>query len=460
MNHRTLLAAALLCFLPSARAAGEQLDLAAVMARARDQAREVTAARARAQAGAERVRQAKAHRLPRVSLQEIWIRTDSPAEAFALLLNQKRFSLPEFAAGDPNNPDAIENALTRLEITLPLYTGGEISSRVRQAQLAAEGAMESAAWIEEGAALAGAEAYIRLTQIREQIELLESSLETVRAHVKLARAYVDQGMLVRSELLRAEVEQAGIEDLLSRARGQAKVAEANLSFRLALDFSTPWQLEPLADPPPLGEPLDGWLGSAETRPDLEAARRRLDAGELEVKVSRSGRLPKVGLVVRGDLNDESLFGSRGDSTAVMAVASVDLFSGGRHRAAAAAARAEVEAGRSEIEQFREGIRLSVKDAYEQAASARERHRTARTAQAAAREAERIIGERFDKGVVKTIDLLDATTARREADTRELMARTEAHLASLTLAVRAGRRPESVLPTNDDRDSSEAETSTE
>ncbi|MDH3744870.1 MAG: TolC family protein [Acidobacteriota bacterium] len=445
MNYQVILLSALLSLLGSTRVLGEELDLGSAMARAREQAREVTAARARAEAGDRRASQAKAYRLPSVSLQEIWIRTDSPADAFGLLLNQERFSLSEFAAGDPNDPVTTENATTRLALSLPVYTGGELSGRIRQARLAAEATHDTAAWIEEGAALSAGEAYIRLAQIREQVALLEHSLATVHAHVQLARAYVDQGMLVRSELLRAEVELSRLEDLSSQARGQAKVAEANLSFRLGADFSTAWQLEPLSDPVPLNGELAEWFDDADSRLDLSAAQRMLAAGELEVKVKKSGLLPKIGLVARRDWNDDELFGSNGDSTSIMAVANIDLFSGGRHRAAAAAARSEADAARSDIEQFRAGIRLAIKDAFEKASSSRERHLTALAAQESAREVERITRERFKKGIVKTIDLLDATTQRREAEMRELMARAEAHLASLALAVEAGRRPESVLP---------------
>jgi len=452
-THRIVLAVALAGLLGSSRADGETLGLGGTLARARAQSRDVTAARARAEAGSQLARQARAFRLPRVSLQEIWVRTDSPADAFGLLLNQERFSLPEFSAGDPNDPAATENALTRLEVSLPLYTGGELSARIRQARLAAEATRETAAWVEEGAALAAAEAYIRLAQIREQVALLESSLETVRAHVRLAELYVEQGMLVRSELLRAEVERSRIEDLLSQARGQAKVAEANLSFRLAADFSSTWELEPLPAPQPVRESLESWLADAEARRDLTSARRMLDAGELEVEVKRSGILPRVGFAARRDLNDDRLFGSSGDSTAVMVMAGVDLYGGG-HRAAAAAARSEVEAARSEVEQFRQGIRLAVKEAFENAMSARERHETAVAAQESARQVERITQERFKKGVVKTIDVLDAGSALREARTRELVARSEAHLATFTLAVTAGRRPESVLPTALDDNESE------
>jgi outer membrane protein len=445
MKLRICLAVALLSLpLAATRAEGEELTLGAAMVRAREQGGEATAARSRAEASAQALKQAQAFRRPTVSLHEVWIRTDSPADAFGLLLNQERFSLADFAAGDPNNPEPAENALTRLEVSLPIYTGGELSARIRQAQLAALGASETAAWQGESAALAAAEAYIRLAQVREQVALVETSLDTIRAHVRLAQAYVDQGMLVRSELLRAEVEASRLEDLLSQSQGQARVAEANLSFRLAADLATSWQLDPLAAPLPLEESLDGWLASADSRSDLEAARRRLAAGELEVQVKTSGRLPKVGLVARHDLNDDIPFGANGDGTTILAVATMELYGGGRHRAAAEATRAEVAAARVEVEQFRQGIHLAVRAAYEQARSARERQRTARAAQESASEAERITEERFKKGIVGTIDVLDAATARREADTRELVARSEAQLAILDLAVEAGRRPESVL----------------
>ena len=63
---------------------------------------------------------------------------------------------------------------------------------------------------------------------------------------------------------------------------------------------------------------------------------------------------------------------------------------------------------------------------------------------AAREAERILEDRFKAGVVKMIDLVDVSNARREAETRELVARSDAELALLELATYSGRSPESAL----------------
>ena len=430
--------------IPGITSAQETLSLEQAMALAREQAHQVKAAAARSAAAGDRVKQAKGFRLPSVSLEESFISTNSPAEAFAFKLNQERFDFGQFMVTDPNDPSRLETGMTRLEIQLPLYTGGELSGRIRQAELAAEAAGKTSSWAERQAALEAAEAYVMLAQAREYVALLEKSRDTVKAHVELARNYEEQGMLVRSEVMRAEVELSRVEDLLTKAQGDAKTAAANLAFRMAVDLGSEFALSPLEMPAPPAEALDAWLATAEQRPDLESARAMLAAGELEPEVLRAAYLPKVGLVARGDLFDDRPFGTHGDSTTFIAAARWNLWQGGAHRAAAAAAKWEAEAGREDVQRFTEGVRLEVTQAYQETLTAQARHETAAEALQAAHEAERITEERFRSGVVKMIDLIDATTARREAETRELVARADAVASTLRLAVKAGREPESVI----------------
>ncbi len=425
--------------------AAEHLTLASAMALARAHSHEASAARDRAAAARERLAQAKEARMPALSVQELWTRTDSPAEVFALKLNQERFSFTEFTVTDPNRPSPLSTAISRLEVSAPIYTGGELSARISQAALGAGAGEDAAAWAADQAALGAAEAYVRLAQAREYVALLERSRETVRAHVELARAYAEQGMIVRSEVLRAEVELARLDDLLEEARGRSRVAEANLSFQLAADEGTAWELDPLPLPAVLHGGLESWLASVPRRKDLIAARRALRAGELEEEARRAAFLPKIAVVGRADWVDDVPFGTHGSSTSVMAVATLNVFAGGADKAAATAARWEARAGAEDVARLEEGIRLEVRQAFEEATTARQRQATALTALAAAREAERITEERFKTGLVKMIDLLDATTARREGETRELVERADATATALHLAVKSGRPPESVIP---------------
>ena len=420
------------------------LTLAAAMQKARESARDVTAAQARQGAAEARASQAKAMRLPSFNLTALFMRTNNPAEAFAMKLNQGTFSFPEFVASDPNDAAPLNTGITRAEIALPLFTGGELSGRIDQAQLAAAAASSTSTWVADNAALSAAEAYVMVAQAEEYAALLHKSRDTVAAHVKLAGDYVTQGMLVRSELLRAEVELARMDDLVTEADGRVRIANANLAFRLGAAGGSSWALSPLPDPRPVAVPLDGWLETAGQRSDLVSARRLLAAGELEEKVKQAPFWPKLALIAKGELYGDRPFGSTGRSGSLTAVATWNVFQGGADRAAVFAAREDARAGREDVARFAESVRLEVRQAFEEAKTAEARHETARKALEAAREAERITDDRFRAGVVKTLDLLDVTTARREAETRELVARADAHTAALKLAVKAGRRPESVL----------------
>lgn len=452
LNATRPIAALLLLASP---AVAESLDLPAAMARARERAGAVEVASERAAAARYRRDEARATRWPRLRIAEILSRTDVPAEVFAFKLNQERFSFPDFVAGDPNQPAPLTAAITRLEVEVPVYTGGELGARIRQAGLAAEGAQQDRAFAEERAAAAAATAYVQLEEAREQVALLERSRGSVAAHRDLARAYAEQGLIVASEVLRAEVELARMEDLLAAARGLERVAEAGLAFQLGDGADAHYELLPLAGLPADPGPLADLLAAAAARADLTAARRRLEAGELEAGAQRARSRPSVGLLARQDWVDDRPLGSHGSSSSITALATWELWDGGRRRAAVAAAERDAAAGRAALALVEAGVRLEVRRAFEELASARARHATAVAAVAAAAESARIVEERFRAGVQKTLDVLDAATAAREAEARELASRAEAHLATAALALAAGRRPESLLisenrPAEEDR----------
>lgn len=438
----TLLSLGLMVSMPSW---ARPLSLEQAMQLARQQHASVKAARAEAFAAEQKVEQAMGFRWPRLEFSELWLRTDSPAEAFALKLNQERFSFGEFMRSDPNNPQPLETAVSRFELQWPVFTGGEITGRIAQAQHFATSKGQQLRWEEDQAALAAAEAYVRLAQAREYVALLSKAREAVAAHVDLARAYVAQGMLVESELLRAEVELSRLDDLLTQAQGREKLAQANLAFRLGLPQDEDFQLEPLPMPRPPEEGVDAYLTSARERADLRAAEAMLAAARRETEVKRAAFYPKAALVARADWVDDHFFGTHGDATTLLAVVSVNLFAGGSQQAAVKTAEAEARAAEARVGLFAQAVLLEVRQAYTEAQVAVARVATAQKALRAAAEVQRITAERFRQGVAKMIDVLDAETARREAETRELMARSEAQLALLQLAVKAGRAPELALP---------------
>lgn len=398
----------------------------------------VQAAAARAEAGGERAKQAGGHRWGRLDLAETFNVTNNPAETFALTLNQGRFDFDEFFTSDPNNPAALSTWMTTLDLTLPIYTGGQIGARVHQAETMAGAGHETWRHTGEQVAFDTATAFVNLAKARENVELLGKARNTTAEHVKLAEAYADQGFILDADVLDARVYLSEMEDMLEQAKNGARLAQAALNFHMGADQGTPRDLAPLPPPTTITGELGEWVSAAvDRRHDLAAARQQAAAGKLETKVARSSYLPEVAIVGRYGLYDDTIFGSNGRSGTVMAVAKINLFGGIAGSKQHKAAELDTVSFEADIRRFEEGVKLEVRQAWQDLDTAHARHATAKDALAAANESLRVREQRFKQGLDKMVDLLDAETALREAETRELVARYDVMLSTTRLLFVSG-----------------------
>ena len=114
------------------------------------------------------------------------MRTDSPAEVFALQLNQERFSFADVhrrrpePAGFPQHRDQPRSSC-RCRCT----PAASCPAGSRRPGLASAAAADTAGWAGDQAALAAAEAYVMVEQAREYVALLQRARDTVQAHVEL-----------------------------------------------------------------------------------------------------------------------------------------------------------------------------------------------------------------------------------------------------------------------------------
>jgi len=162
----------------------------------------------------------------------------------------------------------------------------------------------------------------------------------------------------------------------------------------------------------------------------EAVRRALLAGQLPGHAQhppQHGLVLEVGIVevLEVDLDHDAAF------------ARLDLYSGGSESAGREAARHDAAAWGHDIRRFEEGVLLEVQQAWHDLQTAKARLTTAANSVQAAREALRVREHRFTQGLDKMIDLLDAETAVREAELRELVARYDVSLSSYRLLFASG-----------------------
>lgn len=398
----------------------------------------IRAAEARADAARARLDSGRSRRLPEIGLSESFVYSDNPAEVFALTLNQERFDIEEFFLSDPNSPEPLSTWITRVDLELPIYTGGRLSARIGQAESMAAAEERTLAHTRHEVAFETITAYINLAKALENIEVIEKARTTTAEHVRLAEQYAAQGVILEADLLQARVHLAFMDEMLTSAENGARLARAALNYQMGRSQSLVVQPAPPPPVAPVGGDLASWTAAAlEDRDDLASARARLEAGRLEAKAERPGYFPEVALMGNYGLYDDTILGSNGASGTVMAVARISLFGGGNDTSARTAARHEARGFEADLRRFQEGVQLAVQQAWHDLETARSRQATAQSALAAAAETLRVRERRFTQGLDKVADLLDAETALREAQLRELVARYDTALDTYRLRFVSG-----------------------
>lgn len=422
----------------SSALAGERLTLTAAVETALRSNPELLRAQAQQGAAAAGKREATALRLPHLQVRELGQRTDSPADAFGLQLMQERFSFPTFTTSDPNDPDPIENFTTQFEASWPIFTGGRVMAAIGQADRMAQAADAVHGHTREAIALATASAYTDAVLAQRAVELAQRARDTTARHVDEAEAFFDAGMVVESDLLQARVQLARMEEKLISATNAAQLARAGLFRGMGIGQDAEYELDSdVPDVQPAVNSLSEALVAAQQRHDVRAVAAQVDAARLGVRRAQGEYLPEVALVARYSLNDDRPFGDNGDSYALMAMAQWNVWNWGQTRARVSGARFQHVAAQHAQSSHQQQVEFDVRQAWQQVAEAKARAEVNRVAVGQAEKALSILEARFEQGVARITDLLDAETMLDDARVRDLNARFDAQRATRTLYFAVG-----------------------
>ena len=261
--------------------------------------------------------------------------------------------------------DSFENYTTSIQATWLLFDG---FGREFSNAMARYGHKESQASLRDiqRLLLAGvASAFYNVQLQRENVEIAEADVEFFRRQLKEAKARRRVGMGSLSDELNFEVRVRSSESSLITAERLLAVARIGLASLMgipdaslpedthiaALAMETPDELEP----PPDSEALISY--AMEHRPDVAQADLAVKRSEADVGVQRSVFFPAVSAFAARDTmeDDEFEFNNDAASTTLGLNVSVDLFAGGRNRAA----YAEAKARKTEAERNRDSTALAV-----------------------------------------------------------------------------------------------------
>ncbi len=398
------------------------LTLEDAISRAVAEAPRVAEARARQAAAASTVSSRRALGAPSLSATSGFLRTNH-VEPFGIPEDNGRIRVLF--------PDVPNNYQVRAELGVPLFTNGRVSAAVASSEADARAQADDVRVAEEDVRLDVSRAYWTLVTARELVKVLETGLQRMDAWVSDVEARRAAGVLPPNDVLTAQAQRARQNVQLIQARNSAAYAEVDLARLIGVELDQPIVT---ATPPdrPLAAAADALTQPVGTLVIRAVQARAERAGLIErqavmranADAASASMKPQVGAVASVEpARPNQRFVPRLDewntSWDLGVNLVVPLWDGGRARADRAAALAQSDAIAQRVREFDAAVGAEVRQRVLDIASNRAALGAAGEAIAAATEARRVVGERFNAGVATPTDVLDAQNAVLQAELEQL-----------------------------------------
>lgn len=382
--------------------------------------------------------QARSGFFPQVDFTETFNRTNSPMWAFATKLNQGVITQTDFNPEMLNEPDDINNFASAVSMTWTVYDGGRTKTDWKQAQHNQTIASLMLKQIRQNVIAQTAKAYIGMLLAKKNLLVINQSLDISETNLKMVRSRFTSGFVVKSDLLRAQVRVAELQQQHLQAESQVKVAQSMLNAAMGHTDDRPLHLVTVLEQciETKGSIAEWTKIALSNRPDLEKLRYQEDIAKEEIDKTRADHFPDLKLVGNYEINSED-FSAGEDNYTVGAVMRVNLFSGNRISAKTKSARSTFHSSQELRKNLELLVRVQVSEAFLNTQSSWQRIHVAQTTVEQAEEGMRIVKNRYQNGLITIVDLLDAELTHQKSRTNHFKALHDYKVATINLAQAVG-----------------------
>ncbi len=338
-------------------------------------------------------------------------------------LSEKVFELefPSFIPGEP--PQKVRVDFTRdyqfsMSLTLPLFTGGRLTSGFKQAKYSLESSREAVRQSEQTTVFSTKGAFFGYLLAKQFVSVAEDAVRVADKSLQNVKEMYEVGMASKMDLLRSEVRLTNMQPVLIEAKNSLRIAELNLKTLLGLELSQPIEIEGELKYEPYEPHLEECITDALVhRPEVKQLDFQQKMAEETLKIARAGYFPT--LAVSGAYNfwaDRLNFQKNTWSSfySVNLVVNIPLFHGFQTSAQIGQAKAMIR----EIELNQKALRNAVEFEVRQAVLKLEEAKESLISQGKnieqAKESLRITQLNFSEGLATTLDVISAEAASSQA----------------------------------------------
>lgn len=381
--------------------------------------------------------------IPHLDAGENYSASDNPVQVFSDLLMQQDFTANNFALDSLNHPGFFSNFQSDVTLSFPVFAGGRLLAAWRAAGMGAEAARWQEAETRQRVEFAVIQSYYAALLAERRVAVVDRALTAARAHLAVARDRFRHGLAVNADVLRANVMTGTLEQ--QRIEAASGVAITRDEFGHALGAEDEG-LAPLENPPELSAPgtpaapLDALVArAAQARPEIRAADARVAQARQAVTIARADYLPTI-TVASVYENDSKTLVRAGNNAGVFVTARLNLFNGMASRARVDAAGAQMNRLELLARDLREAVRLQVATAWHRLDAAHQGLEVARRDVSYAGDALKILDDRYGAGLEANVAVLDAETAREQAEMRLVASEINVAVDRAALDLATGSEP--------------------
>tara|TARA_Y100000782_G_C10170526_1_gene259578 strand:- start:848 stop:2200 length:1353 start_codon:yes stop_codon:yes gene_type:complete len=346
--------------------------------------------------------------LPSVNVSETYTNTNDPMMAFGTKLKQSSITTADFNPDLLNDPDAIDNFATRVEVNQPIFNLDGIYGR-KAAKVASEAAFSQQSWSQEQMILHTKVLYYNIVVAKQAKQTVDKAVLSAEENYKIAENLFDQGLITNADLMGVELHYTQVKSQALQVKHM--VADLNQRFLQLMGSEENITIEPLdsivitnVDVAALSAMQIG-----ENRADLLAMEKAAKAGELNKKSQQTGFIPRINAFGSYELNDTQVFGDQADNYMVGVQLKWDLFQGGKQVGNIQKARHEAEIASIALQEKQAQAKRDVMRLINDLILAKEQVELAKLSARQAKEMHAIRTDRFAEGLEKSADLLMAET---------------------------------------------------
>ncbi len=310
--------------------------------------------------------------------------------------------------------------------SMPLFNGFKLKNTINASENIFKAEASNSNHTKEEVGLYVVELFAKLYQSQEMIELFKENLKSAQQRTKDFSAMVDNGLMARNDLLKAQLQESNIQLSMDNAQKNFNIINYQLAILLKLPEGTLVDIDIEAVK---SDMLLNRSTSVEAkRNDLEALTYQQKAAEANVKASQSGYYPSIALnggYIAFDLKDVLRVTNAMNFGVGVSYDLSNIFKNGKE---VKLAKSKAEQAKTAVSMMNDKIKEEVQQAEENYNLSEKQNVVYKQAVEQATENYRIVKDKYDNSLSTTNDLL-------EADTQQLQTKINLALSQADIALK-------------------------